>query len=167
MILSCSLSYGQLTISIDSVVLEGVVEVKDSKEHISHFGYGPKVVMFIAITNKSFNTLVVSSNRDYSLYCEYMYDGKWHRSLEMFLFLVEGKPLSLALNETYRAEVSTCLFAPYDVVEAGDLTIYDHLPKLKEVLSTFRLVFYFDNKRYETGGIPQIKIGNGLISDYK
>lgn len=139
----------QVSISIDSIILNGAIEIIESDAYISGFGKGPVATIMISITNETSDALIIHQHRDYQLYCEYLYDGVWHKSLELFLSINnEDRLFSIPKGCSHSEILSTSLFLPGDTVKMDDVVICDHLSKLNEVLSSFRIVFYYKNRRY-------------------
>lgn len=154
----------QVSISIDSIILDGAVEIKDSDAYISGFGKGPVATIMISITNESSDALIIHQHRDYQLYCEYLYDGTWHKSIDLFLSIDnEERLFSIPKGYSHSETLSTSLFLPCDTVEMDDVVICDHLPKLNEVLSSFRIVFCYKNRKYVSQTRNIIKRGSSFF----
>ena len=157
----------QVAVSIDSIVLDGVVEVKENDLLISDFGNGPVVTMSISITNRFRDELIMSQHGDYELYCEFEYNGLVHKSLDFYLSINEDGNLSVPHDSTYRETVSAALFLPYNIVVMDDVTIYDHTQKLQEVLSSLRLIFIINNVKYVSDKKPVILMGRKFLDENK
>lgn len=157
---SCNLySWGQVFIVIDSIKLDGVIEAKMKNTIISNFGGGPTATINISITNQSSKPLIIFGQDDYKLYCEYFYDGILHKSMSIFLTIPSDKPLAIPHNNTYSEKVSISMFLPYEILEIDDVVLYDHIPKLNEMLSSIRLVFMVNGRKYASQNIPIVEMG--------
>lgn len=159
-------SRGQMSITIDSLYLDGVIEV-EKKDVIGNLGGGPSATITLSITNVSVDVLSITGHHDYQLYCEYFYDGVSHKSVDLYLTLRENKPLLIPPTCTYSEKVSFSLFSPYNFLEMEDVVIYDHLPKLNDILSSFQLVLIYNGKRYASKNAPIVKKGTSFFLEYK
>lgn len=161
-------SWGQVSISIDSIELNGVIEVKENDIIVSNFGYGPNLTMSISITNESPVMLTIAEHFDYQLYCEYEYDGIICKTVDLFLSInKENGYFSIPQDGTYCESISTNLFLPYETVKLDDVIICNHVSKLKEVLSSIVLVLKINGRRYVSNNKPIIKKGDSFFLEYK
>ena len=152
-----------MSIVIDSIKLDGVIEVKMKKDIISNFGGGPTATIDFSIINESSETLIILGHYDYKLYCEYFYDGVLHNSMDIFLTIPSDKALSIHQNNKYSEKVSISMFLPYEILEMNDVVMYDHIPKLNELLSSLRLVFIINGRKYMSPNNPIVERGESLF----
>ncbi len=167
LISGCSSLLGQCIVSIDSVVLDGVVEAKERDMYISRSGEGPVISMHISITNNHPDPLIIV-NHDYELYCEYTHNGSLHKSLPLYLTINnEDHVYSIPPYGTYTESLSTPLFLSFEAIELDDVIIYDYTTNLREVLSSLRLVFNYYGKRYVSKNKPIIKKGDLFFLEWR
>ena len=159
MLSGCFFVQGQVTITIDSIMLHSVIETRERDERISPFGEGPGATMTISIKNEQSSPLIISKHDGYRLFCMYSRNGFPHRSLDMYLSLREGQPLSIQSGCTLTESLSVSLFLPAIVYNMDDIIVYDHIPMLEEALSSICLVLEIDGKRYESHNNPVILKG--------
>ena len=158
---------GQISITVDSIVLNNVIETRDKDLMISGFGYGPVVTMNICVKNTSEEILSIKNHDKYRMYCEYSYDGKKHKSLDIYFTLTDEKYILIPPNSVYKEVITTCLFFLYTIFETGDMILLDHIPILNEVFSDFRLIIEINGTKYESKNIPRITKGYNFFNEHK
>lgn len=164
----CNLtSWGQVSIIIDSIILDNVIEAKDTSLHISHWGGGPNATIRVSITNSSQREIKICQHEDYELYCTFEYNGVSHKTLDIYLSIDENNPLVIPPDSTYNEILSTGLFLPYSVIEMTDGVVYDHSLVLNEVITSFKVVLRIDGEYYLSNDNPTIIRGDYFYYEHK
>lgn len=153
-------SWGQVSVSIDRIILDNVIEAKDTGLYISHWGSGPVVTMNVSIANTSHGEIKLFQDEDVELYCTYEYNGISHKSLNIYLSIDDNHPLVIPPDSTYNETLTTSLRLPFNTIELTDLIVLDHSIVLNEVLSSFKIVLCIGSEKYVSNSNPIITSGN-------
>lgn len=159
--------WGQVYISIDSIIFDNVIEAKDKDMYISHWGEGPYVNMNVSVTNSSHNEIIFQKHSDYQIYCTYEYEGLLHKTLDIYLSFAENYPLVIPPDSIYNAVLPASLFLPYKTIEFTNTIVYDHSIVLNEVISSLKIVLIIDGEKYESNNNPSVSIGNSFFYEEK
>lgn len=159
--------WGQVSIKIDRIILDNVIEAKDTDLYISHWGGGPSVTMCVSITNTSHDEIKICRHEDYELYCTYEYEGTTHKTVDIYLSIDENHPLVILPDSTYNESFSTNLYLPFNVMEQSDIVIYDHSLVLNEVMSSFKMILHFGGRKYVSNSNPVITKGDSFYNEHK
>lgn len=160
-------SWGQVSIIIDRVTLDNVIEAKDTGLYISHWGGGPSATMSVSIKNTSHNEIKLSQHEDYEMYCTYEYKGSLHKSTDIYLSIDENHPLVILPDSTYNEILFTSLYLPFTIVELSDIVVYDHSLVLNEVMKSFKVVLCIGREKYISNNNPIITRGDCFYYEQK
>lgn len=160
-------SLGQVSIIIDRIILDNVIEVKDTGLYISHWGGGPAVTMSVSITNTSTSEIKIFQDKNYELYCTYEYNGNLHKSSDIYLSIDENYPLVIPPDSTYTEIFTTGLGLPFNTIELSDVVIYDHSFVLDEVISSLKMVLRVGKEKYVSNNNPIITRGDFFYYEQK
>ena len=117
-------SWGQVSIMIDSLVLDNVIEAKDNDLIIHSWGNGPAVTISVSIINSSPQKIIIDQHDDYQLFCTYVYNKIPQKSMDIYLSIGESSPLIIWPNSTYKETLTTSLYLPFDIIEFTNSVIY-------------------------------------------
>ena len=160
-------SWGQVSMIIDRIILDNVIEVKDTGLYISHWGGGPAVTMSVSITNTSHSEIKIYQDENYELYCTYEYNGNLHKTLDIYLSIDENYPLVIPPDSTYTEIFTTDLRLPFNTIELSDVVIYDHSLVLDEVISSLKMVLRIGKEKYVSNNNPIITRGDSFYNEYE
>lgn len=160
-------SWGQVSIIIDRIILDNVIEVKDTGLYISHWGGGPAVTMSVSITNTSHSEIKIFQDENYELYCTYEYNGTLHKSLDIYLSIDEKHPLVIPPDSTYTEIFTTGLSLPFNTIELSDVVVYDHSLVLNEVIASFKMVLHIGKEKYVSNNNPIVTRGDYFYYEQK
>ena len=160
-------SWGQVSIIIDRVTLDNVIEAKDTGLYISHWGGGPSATMSVSIKNTSHNEIKLSQHEDYEMYCTYEYKGSLHKSTDIYLSIDENHPLVILPDSTYNEILSTNLFLPFHTIELTDVVIYDHSLVLNEAIASLKMVLRIGKEKYVSNNNPIVTRGDYFYYEQK
>ena len=160
-------SWGQTYIIIDRIILDNVIEVKDTGLYISHWGGGPTVTMSVSITNTSPGEIKIYQDENYELYCTYEYNGYTHKSADVFLTIDDNNPLVIPPDSTYNEILSTNLFLPFHTIELTDVVIYDHSLVLNEAIASLKMVLRIGKEKYVSNNNPIVTRGDYFYYEQK
>ena len=160
-------SWGQVSIIIDRIILDNVIEVKDTGLYISHWGGGPAVTMSVSITNTSHGEIKIYQDENYELYCTYEYNGNLHKSLDIYLSIDENHPLVIPPDSTYTEIFTTGLRLPFNIIELSNVVVYDHFLVLDEVISSLKMVLRIGKEKYVSNSNPIITRGDHFYYEQK
>lgn len=160
-------SWGQVSIIIDSIILDNVIEVKDTGLYISHWGGGPAVTMSVSITNTSHDEIKIYQDGNYELYCTYEYNGFLHKSLNSYLTIRDNHPLVIPPDSTYTEIFTTGLRLPFKTIELSDVVVYDHSLVLNEVIASFKMVLHIGKEKYVSNNNPIVTRGDYFYYEQK
>lgn len=153
-------SWGQVSIMIDSLILDNVIEAKDNDLIIHSWGNGPAVTISVSIINSSPQKIIIDQHDDYQLFCTYMYNKVSQKSMDIYLSISENSPLIIWPNSIYKETLTASLYLPSDIIEFTNAVIYDHSHVLDEVLSSFQMVFYYDGTKHMSNNNPIVLKGD-------